>query len=86
MSYEIGDRVISTEVAPRVTDELSQEKVLEIIKFIDENTVECKYFIESTINPEINYYQVSITSLTPKNKKPLKAKGLEKDPFFDNFR
>lgn len=86
MEYEIGYVVVSSEVPPRESEGESQEKLIEIIEFVDDKTVKCKYFIENHINPKVEYYTVSISSMILKRKTPLIYKGVDEDPFFNKFK
>lgn len=83
MNINIGDRVYSEEVEMNFYDEIYQKKQLEVVEFISKENVKCKYFNENIVNPNVEYYEVSLKSLEFISKTPLNYKGLENDPFFD---
>lgn len=83
MKFNVGDRVTSSEVPENIYGNIYQDKLLEIVEFLDNGKVECKYFLEKEICPEIVHYVVNEDSLTFISKIPLNYKGHEKDIFFD---
>lgn len=86
MDFEIGDRVKSSEVPPRDSGGAYQEKHLEIVEILDGQMVRCQHWVESKVNPSVEWFVVPVASLTFVNKVPLSYKGPDKDKFFDRFK
>jgi hypothetical protein len=59
---------------------------MEIFEFLENGKVKCKYFLENKINPKIEYYVVSLDSLTFKSHEPLKYRGIGEDPFWKKHK
>ncbi len=76
----------SSEVPLRDSGGVFQEKHLEIVEMLEGKMVRCQYWIESKVNPGVEWFEVPIASLTFINNVPLSHKGPDKDKFFDRFK
>lgn len=84
--FDIGDRVITSkepEGTHTYSNNATQKKQLEIVEFLANDKVKCRFFFEVQINPNIEFYILPVESLELVSKNnPLIHKGLEHDPWF----